>query len=143
MLQVAFIRQNPDFVKERLGVRNFADTDLVDIVITLDDVRRKLQLGSDANLSKINALSKEIGALMAKGQKQEAEDKKQEVAAAKAALAPIAEQLIATEEQLNAALVRLPNLPAAAVPRGKTPEDNITIREGGTKPTLAKDAVPH
>ena len=143
MLQVAFIRQNPDFVKERLGVRNFADTDLVDIVITLDDVRRKLQLGSDANLSKINALSKEIGALMAKGQKQEAEDKKQEVAAAKAALAPIAEQLIATEEQLNAALVRLPNLPAAAVPRGKTPEDNITIREGGTKPTLPKDAVPH
>jgi len=143
MLQVAFIRQNVEFVKERLGVRNFADIDLVDKIVALDDQRRKLQLGSDTTQSKINAHSKEIGGLMAKGQKQEAEEKKQEVAALKAALTPIAEQLATVEEQLNADLLRLPNLPAAAVPRGKTPEDNVTIREGGSKPTLSKDAVPH
>jgi seryl-tRNA synthetase len=143
MLQVAFIRQNVDFVKERLAIRNFTDTGLVDTVVSLDDQRRKLQLESDTTQSKINAHSKDIGALMAKGQKEEAEQKKQEVAALKTVLTPIADQLAAVEEQLNATLIRLPNLPAAAVPPGKTPEDNIIIREGGSKPVLPKDALPH
>jgi seryl-tRNA synthetase len=80
---------------------------------------------------------------MAKGQKAEAEQKKQEVAALKATQAPIAEQLAAVEEQLNDTLVRLPNLPAAAVPPGRTPEDNVTIREGGRKPALPAGAMAH
>lgn len=143
MLQVAFVRQNVEFVKERLAVRNFADIGLVDTIVALDDQRRKLQLESDTAQSKINAFSKEIGALMSKGQKAEAEQKKQEVAALKAALTPIAEQLTATEEELNTTLIRLPNLPAAAVPRGRTPEDNVTIREGGNKPTLPAGALAH
>jgi seryl-tRNA synthetase len=143
MLQVAFIRQNMDFVKERLGVRNFSDTGLVDTIVALDDQRKKLQLESDTTQSKINAASKEIGGLMAKGQKQEAEQKKQEVAILKAALAPFAAELAKVEEELSNTLVRLPNLPAAAVPRGRTPEDNVTIREGGRKPTLAAGAVAH
>src|SRR5579872_538864 len=109
MLQVAFIRQNVDFVKERLGVRNFADTGLVDTIVSLDDQRRKLQLESDTTQSKINAFSKEIGTLMAKGQKPEAEQKKQEVAILKAALTPIAGQLSVVEEELNTTLLRLPN----------------------------------
>lgn len=143
MLQVAFIRQNVDFVKERLGVRNFSDTGLVDTIVALDDQRRKLQLETDTTQSKINAASKEIGGLMAKGQKAEAEQKKREVTTLKAALSPIAGQLATVEEELNATLVRLPNLPAAAVPRGRTPEDNVTIREGGKKPTLPAGAQAH
>ena len=143
MLQLAVIRQNPEFVKERLGVRNFPEPQLVDTIIQLDDQRKKLQLESDTAQSKVNAFSKEIGQLMSKGQKQEAEEKKQEVAALKASLSPIAEQLTAVEEELNATLIRLPNLPAAAVPRGKTPADNVTIREGGNKPALPAGAVPH
>ena len=143
MLQVAFIRQNVDFVKERLAVRNFRETGLVDEIVRLDDQRRKLQLESDTTQSKINAFSKEIGMLMGKGQKQEAEAKKQEVAALKETLAPIAAQLADVEETLNATIIRLPNLPAGAVPRGATPEDNVTIREGGVKPVLFKGALAH
>jgi len=143
MLQVAFIRQNVEFVKERLAVRNFKETELVDTIVRLDDQRKKLQLESDTTQSKINAHSKEIGQLMAKGQKEEAEAKKQEVATLKAALGPIAGQLSAVEEELNATAVRLPNLPAAAVPPGKTPEDNVTIREGGHRPTLPAGAQAH
>ena len=143
MLQLAVIRQNPEFVKERLGVRNFPEPQLVDTIIQLDDQRKKLQLESDTTQSKINAFSKEIGQLMSKGQKQEAEAKKQEVAALKASLSPIAEKLSAVEEELNTTLIRLPNLPAAAIPRGKTPADNVTIREGGKKPALPAGAVPH
>jgi seryl-tRNA synthetase len=143
MLQLTVIRQNPDFVKERLGVRNFQETDLVDTIIQFDDQRKKLQLESDTTQSKINAHSKEIGQLMAKGQQQEADERKQEVASLKASLSPIAEKLAAVEEELNAILVRLPNLPAAAVPRGKTPADNFMVREGGHKPVLPAGAQPH
>jgi len=143
MLQLAFIRQNVDFVKERLGVRNFKELDLVDTIVGLDDQRKKLQLESDTTQSRINALSKEIGQLMAKGQKAEAEEKKQEVATLKAALAPIADQLASVESELNTTLVRLPNLPAAIVPRGRSAEDNVTIREGGSKPALPAGAQAH
>ena len=143
MLQVAVIRQNPESVKERLDIRNFKELELVDTIIQLDDQRKKLQLESDTTQSKINAFSKDIGQLMGKGQKQEAEEKKQEVATLKASLSPIAGRLAAVEEELNATLIRLPNLPAAAVPRGKTPADNVTVREGGRKPALPAGAQAH
>jgi seryl-tRNA synthetase len=150
MLQVAFIRQNVDFVKERLAVRNFSETSLVDTIVSLDDQRKKLQMESETTQSKINALSKDIGQLMAKAKKDGdkelealAEEKKQEVATLKTAQAPIATQLAAVEEELNAAVIRLPNLPAAAVPRGSTPEDNVKIRESGNKPNLPAGALAH
>jgi seryl-tRNA synthetase len=143
MLQVAFIRQNVEFVKERLGVRNFTETALIDTIVSLDDQRKKLQLETDTTQSRINALSKEIGGLMAKGNKQEAEEKKQEVATLKMALTPIAHQLATVEEELNATLLRIPNLPAAPVSRGHTPEDNVTIRMGGRRTNLPAGALPH
>ena len=143
MLQVAFIRQNMEFVKERLAVRNFTETGLIDTIVSLDDQRKKLQLESDTTQSRINTFSKEIGGLMAKGSKQEAEGKKQEVAALKTSLGPIASKLTAVEEELNAILLRIPNLPAAAVPKGRTPEDNVTIRMGGRRAALPAGSLPH
>src|SRR4051794_3270153 len=101
MLQLAVIRRDPAFVKERLEVRNFKELDLVDSIIHLDDKRKRLQLESESAQSKINAASKEIGQLMAKGQKQEAEAMKQEVATLKASLTPLANELSGVEEELN------------------------------------------
>lgn len=143
MLQVAFIRQHTELVKERLTVKHFKDLQLVDEVISLDDERKKLQTESENTQSKINATSKEIGALMAKGQKEEGDIKRQEVAALKSTLQPIADRLAAVEKQLQDTLIKLPNLPSATVPPGKTPEDNVVVREGGKKPLLYKGAVPH
>jgi seryl-tRNA synthetase len=140
---VAFIRQHVDFVKERLAVRNFSEPKLVDIIVYMDDQRKKLQLESDTTQSRINTLSKEIGQLMAKGGKQEAEEKKQEVATLKAALEPIATELAKVEQELNDTLIRLPNLPAAIVPRGHGAQDNVTIRMGGRRSTLPAGAQPH
>lgn len=80
-----------------------------------------MQLESDNFQSKINAASKEIGALMAKGDKGAADVKKQEVASFKNALQPIADELATTETVLNEKLVLLPNLPSVLVPAGKTP----------------------
>ncbi|HEY0039960.1 MAG TPA: serine--tRNA ligase [Flavisolibacter sp.] len=143
MLQLATLRNNPEEVKERLGVKNFKEVNLVDEIISLDDNRKKLTFQFDETKAKINAASKEIGGLMAKGQKEEADTKKKEVEGFKIALDPIEEALSKAEKELNEMLVRLPNLPSAQVPKGKTPEENEVVRTGGSKPELFAGAVPH
>ncbi len=143
MLQLSVIRQNPDHVKERLAIKHFKEVSAVDDIIALDDEKRKLQNESEGIQSKANAIAKEIGGLMAKGQKDEANAKKQEAETLNASAKPIKEQLIAIEKQLDELLVRLPNLPSDKVPEGKTAEDNVTIKEGGTKPQLYDGAQPH
>jgi seryl-tRNA synthetase len=143
MLQLQVLRQNPQGVKDKLAVKHFAEPQLVDEIIVLDDERKKLQLEFDNNQAKVNSTSKEIGALMAKGQKDEAESKKQEVATLKSSLQPISEKLAVVEKQLHDELVKLPNLPSDQVPVGKTPADNVVLREGGIKPQLPAGSVPH
>jgi seryl-tRNA synthetase len=143
MLQINFIRQNPDLVKERLNARNFSDVSLVDKVVELDEQVRKLKVESEAIQAQMNAASKEIGMLMSKGNKEAAEIKKQEVAQEKIILQQLNEQLIAAETALHNEIVKLPNLPHISVPKGKTPEDNVVVREGGKKPALPANAVPH
>jgi seryl-tRNA synthetase len=143
MLQLATLRNHTDLVKERLAIKNFKEINLVDEIIALDDERKKFTFQFDETKAKINAASKEIGMLMGKGQKEEAEAKKKEVESFKTDLGPIQKKLDEVEKQLNDLLVRLPNLPSEKVPKGKTPEDNEIIRTGGTKPQLHKGAVPH
>lgn len=143
MLQLQVLRQNPGAVKERLAVKYFAESQLVDTIIALDDERKRLQLDFDNNQAKVNSTSKEIGGLMAKGQKEEAEAKKQEVAVLKSTLQPITEKLALVEKQLQDELVKLPNLPSPLVPVGKTPAENVIVREGGIKPSLPAGSVPH
>jgi seryl-tRNA synthetase len=143
MLQVQVLRQDPQGVKDRLAVKQFVQSGLVDEVLQLDDQRKKWQLESDTILAGINAASREIGQLMGKGMKVEAEAKKQDVAALKTALQPVSDQLAASEKKLQELLVLLPNLPSAVVPSGKTPAENIVVREGGLRPSLPADALPH
>ncbi len=143
MLQVAYIRNNKEEVKQRLAVKNFAELDLVDEILSMDEERKKLQLEFDNTQAKVNSTSKEIGQLMGKGQKEEAENRKKEVATLKSSLQPITDRLAIVEKQLQDVLVKLPNLPSDKVPPGKTPADNIVVRAGGNEPTLPKDAVPH
>ncbi|HUS01566.1 MAG TPA: serine--tRNA ligase [Chitinophagaceae bacterium] len=143
MLQVAFIRNNKELVKERLGIRNFKELDLVDTIISLDDERKKLQFEFDETQSKLNFAAKEIGQLMAKGEKDAAEKSKQNVASLKSSLQPITTKLAEVEKTLHEELIKLPNLPHTSVPAGKTPEENVVVREGGDKPSLFPGAVPH
>ena len=143
MLQVAFIRNNKDEVIERLAVKNFAEPGLVDETLSLDEKRKKLQQEFDTTQAKVNSTSKEIGQLMAKGQKEEAENKKQDVATLKLSLQPISDRLAFVEKQLQDVLVKLPNLPSDKVPPGKTPADNIVVRAGGNEPKLPANALPH
>ncbi len=141
MLQVGFIRQHTALVKERLALKNFKQPELVEELIQWDDKRKQCQLEQEDIQSKINSASKLIGQLMAKGDKDMAEQKKQEVAALK--LQQNSQQLQAAEKNIERILYLLPNLPSEKVPPGKTPEDNVMVREGGEKPVLYPGAVPH
>jgi seryl-tRNA synthetase len=143
MLQVNVLRQNATWVKERLAVRNFKQLDLVDEIVALDDKRKKLQLEFDNTQAKINSSSKDIGKLMGQGKKEEADALKAAIPQLKTALDPIKEEMQAAEKQLHELLVLLPNLPAAIVPAGKTPEDNLEVKVGGIKPNLGANALPH
>lgn len=143
MLQVNLIRQNPEAVKERLALKHFKDLHLVDEIVALDDTRKKLTFDFDETKAKINTASKEIGALMGRGEREKAEARKGEVENLKKALTPIQQQLDEAEKDLHRVLLQLPNLPSEKVPPGKTPEDNEVIRTGGAIPTLYTGAVPH
>jgi len=143
MLQLQVIRQNPEWIKERLAIKYFNDGSVVDAILKLDEQRKKLQLEFDNIQAKINSSSKEIGQLMAKGEKEKAETLKQNIPSLKTSLQPISDQLAETERQLQSELVKLPNVPSEKVPVGRTPEDNVIVREGGIKPSLPKDALPH
>jgi len=72
MLQVNVLRNNPEWVKQRLAVKHFKQPALVDDIIALDDKRKKLQLEFDNTQAKINSSSKDIGKLMGQGKKEEA-----------------------------------------------------------------------
>ncbi len=141
MLLVPFIRQNTELVKERLAVKHFKQPELVDELLRWDEKRKQYQFEQDELLAKINASSKEIGQLMAKGQKDAAEAKKAEVAIWKSQLD--SSKLNEAEQNIQAILYLLPNLPSAQVPVGKTPEDNVVVRQGGPQPVLPAGAVPH
>jgi seryl-tRNA synthetase len=143
MLQISYIRQHTALVKERLAVKNIGDLSVVDKLLETDELVRKLKSETETLQAGINAASKEIGMLMGKGEKDAAENKKSEVSVLKSSLQNLGQQLAETEKALHDALILLPNLPHASVPKGKTPEENEVVREGGAKPALPATAVPH
>jgi seryl-tRNA synthetase len=143
MLQVTVIRNEKAHVLERLQVKHFKDLTLVDAIVAADDARKQTQLEMDGLLSKVNASSKSIGGLMKEGKKAEAENLKAEVSSWNAAIAPLREKQTILEKEVHDLLVQLPNLPAAIVPPGKLPEDNVVVRAGGPEINTVEGAFPH
>ena len=143
MLQLQFIRENRDFVIERLGIRNFGPIELVDEIIAIDENRRKIQSESDALSAESNAAAKQIGDLMRQGKKEEAEEIKAQVASKKQLAKDLSDQLTEIETELQNKLWQIPNLPHASVPAGKSAEDNEVVLEKGDIPKLPEGAMPH
>ncbi len=143
MLQISYIRQQPALVKQKLAIKNFKETELVDTILQCDDEKKQVQLESESLQSRANALSKEIGKLMAAGRQAEAAEKKQEVESLNASARPLKEKLATLDARLNELLVKLPNLPSDQVPPGVSASDNQIVREGGTRPTLPAGSFPH
>lgn len=138
-----FIRDNKDFVKERLGIKNFRELELIDDVIKLDDECKRLKRNIEDAQMQVNSFSAQIPILMRNGENGEAELIKEKVIALKVLLNEFKPDFEQQEKLLKELLLRLPNLPSEKVPAGKTPEDNIVVREGGSKPQLPPNALPH
>ena len=143
MLQINYIKQYPEIVKQKLAVKNFGNINLVDEIIALDEEIRKQKAVTENLQASINTASKEIGALMAKGNTDEATAKRNEVAAWKESFAGGKIILQQLEEDFTNKILLLPNLPHTSVPVGKSPEENVTVLTGGTLPDLRETAKPH
>ncbi len=143
MLQVSYIRQHKETVLERLAVKNFSQTQLVNEIIALDDERKKATLEVEGRLNIRKTASKEIGDLMKSGKKEEADQKKENLQQIIAELPHWEGEVAKLEKELTDKLLLLPNLPSPLVPKGKTPEENEVVKEGGTIPTLHENAQPH
>ena len=143
MLQISYIRENKDLVINGLKKRNFKELELVEEAISLDENRRLVQTKLDNALAESNKLSKEIGALMKEGKRQEAEQAKAQTAELKEQIKQYTASLEETVNALNNILYRIPNIPNAIVPEGKTAEDNLTVFQAGEIPHLFEGALPH
>ncbi len=143
MLQINYIKQNCSLVKEGLALKNFGNLNLVDELIELDEEIRKQKSNTENLQALINRTSKEIGALMATGNAEEATAKRNDVAGWKEDLGTQKLSLQKIEENFTNKILLLPNLPHSSVPAGKTPEENLTVLTGGTLPDLPQTAKPH
>ena len=143
MLQVNYIRENREKVLERLGARNFKQTEIIDQIIQLDEERKQSQTSLD-NLSAIaNSSAKQIGELMRTGNKEAADKLKAETTSNKDAIKAYGEQLTALEDKLFSLIVQVPNIPHELVKPGVGAEDNEEVYLHGKPAELAENALPH
>ncbi len=131
MLDLAYVRENFDTVRERLSTRNF-DPALLEDFTKLDAERRALIRGRDELNAASNRISKEVGALMRAGKKDEAESKKAESRALGDKIKAADAQVSEMENGFRDILTRVPNLPHASVPAGKDEAANAEVRRWGT-----------
>jgi len=143
MLTLKQLRDDPEWVVLRLKVKNFDARSIVDEVLELDALRRSLQQQSDSLLAEQKKRADQIGALMKKGLRAEAEEAKAAALELKAKSSELLAKGDAASKELQDKLVLLPNLPCEDVPEGKSSEDNIVVKEGGPEITLPEDALPH
>lgn len=143
MLQLAFVRNNAELIKERLDIRNFKDIQVVDEVIALDALRRSTQQKLDTQLSESNQLAKQIGELFKSGKAAEANVLKEKTTALKESNKALEDELKKAEADLHDKLILLPNVPHESVPKGNSDEDNVEIKAVGDIPTLHDGAEAH
>lgn len=143
MLTIQQIKENPQYIIDRLKVKGFDGKEKIEKILALDDRRRAIQLQSDTIAAGLNRQAAEIGKLMKAGEREAAEAAKAEVAKAKENMKKYASELDAVEKEMTDIRLTIPNIPCEAVPEGKTAEDNVVEKEGGVMPDLPADALPH
>ncbi len=143
MLTLKLLRENPEFVVERLAVKHFDAKEIVEGILEQDKLRRAYQTELDKCLSEQKIKAKEIGGLMKEGKKEEAEADKAAVAQMKERSKELEQMMEESQTKQNDLLVLLPNLPCAEVPQGRTAEDNVIVRTGGEMVDLGENPLPH
>ena len=142
MLTLKFIQDNKEDVVNRLKIKNFDASTIIDEIIKIDNSRKATQVEVESFQSEMNTLSKEIGQLFKSGKVEEANKAKARTGELKDKIKELNIRLDEITAQLNEQLVSLPNIPHEIVPAGKGEEDNVEVKSGGEMPKL-EDKVPH
>lgn len=143
MLDLKFVRENPDIVKKNIENKfQFEKLPLVDEVIELDAKNRAAKAEADSIRASRNKLSKQIGQLMGQGKKEEAEAVKAEVAANAARLAELEKQEAELGEKVLKIMMTIPNIIDPSVPIGKDDSENVEIEKFG-EPVVPEFEIPY
>ena len=128
MLDIKFVRENPDIVKENIR-KKFQDAKLplVDEVLVLDKENRTIKQEVEALRAQRNKLSKQIGALMAKGEKEEAEKVKAQIGADAERVETLSAREKEVEERIKVIMMTIPNIIDPTVPIGKDDRENVEV----------------
>ncbi len=144
MLTLKLISEETERVIKGLEKKHFNGArEAIDKVLEYDKIRRDAQQKSDATKQQANQLAKKIGQLMKAGDKEAAEQAKNEVANLKAECKAIEEIMEKAQNDLTQLLCQIPNIPNDDVPEGKDASDNVVVKEGGEMPNLPEDALCH
>ncbi len=143
MLTLKQIRDDRAVAQSKLAKKGVDAAPIIDAIERLDDSRKAIQNQLDECLAQQNQAAKQIGALMAKGAKEEAEAAKAKVAQLKESSSALSEQFKQTTEELNAQIVLLPNFPADIVPEGRVAEDNVVVKLHDVELNLPAKPLPH
>ena len=143
MLDLKFVRENPDIVKQNIK-NKFQDQKLplVDEVIALDAERRAAQQEADQLRSEKNKISKQIGALMAQGKKEEAEEVKKQVAADAKKLEELSVKEKELDEKVTKIMMTIPNIIDPSIPIGKNDTENVEVQRYG-EPVVPDFEIPY
>ena len=143
MLTLKTLRDNPQLVVDKLKIKNFDASAIVDKVLELDRKRRAMQTESDSLLAQQKQKAAEIGSLMKQGLRDAAEKVKADVAALKARSNELIAGMNEASEEMEKQLVLMPNLPCELIKPGKGAEDNEIVKMGGPEVKLPEGALPH
>lgn len=143
MLDIKFVRENPELVKENIR-KKFQDNKLpyVDEVLALDKRNREIKQEVEALRAEKNKTAKQIGALMAQGKKEEAEEIKRQVSANGARVTALTEEEKEVEEKLKKLMMTIPNMIDPSVPIGKDDSENVEITRYG-EPVVPDFEIPY
>ena len=143
MLTIKQLRDDRDEAIRRLAKKGIDARPVIERIERLDDRRRAIQVELDGLLGEQNRAAKQIGALMGQGRREEAEARKAEVAALKERSAALQAEARTVADELQAAIVTLPNFPAEIVPEGRTAEDNLVVKLVENYTALPENPLPH
>ena len=143
MLDIKLIREQPDFVRQRLASRGAGDEKHIEAILAHDGQRREVLSAVETLKAQRNRVSKEIGALMGQKKIAEAEAKKAETKDLGDKIAALDKEAATAEAALQSQMLQLPNLPHESVPVGKSAEDNHVVRLHGPKPDFAFKPKSH
>ena len=144
MLLVNTIRDNFELVLHGLQKRNFANAEtILHQVLEIDKNRKETQAQRDNLQAESNTISRQIGALMKEGKKEEAENIKSRTSEIKEQIKTLETSYSNFEEELKQLLFTIPNVPHVSVPKGKSAEDNEIVLEHGEIPSLPENKLPH